>query len=38
MSRNSLATLPEVAKTYAVKPPALLVIGEVVGLLDRQNS
>lgn len=34
----TLATLPEVAKIHAVKPPALLVIGEVVGLLDRGQS
>ena len=33
----TLASLPAVAKTHAVKPPALLVIGEVVGLLDRSR-
>lgn len=31
----TLASLPAVAQTHAVKPPALLVIGEVVALLDR---
>lgn len=31
----TLATVHDVAKAHAVKPPALLIIGEVVGLLDR---
>ncbi len=34
----TLATLPETAKVHAVKPPALLIIGEVVGLYERNRS
>jgi uroporphyrin-III C-methyltransferase/precorrin-2 dehydrogenase/sirohydrochlorin ferrochelatase len=32
---GTLATLPDLAKARAVKPPALLIIGEVVGLHER---
>jgi len=32
---GTLATLPDLAKARAVKPPALVIIGEVVALRDR---
>ena len=34
----TLATLPETAKVHAVKPPALLIVGEVVRLYERNLS
>jgi uroporphyrin-III C-methyltransferase/precorrin-2 dehydrogenase/sirohydrochlorin ferrochelatase len=34
---GTLATLPDLAKARAVKPPALLIIGEVVALHERLN-
>lgn len=32
---GTLATLPDLAKAYAVKPPALVIVGEVVVLHER---
>jgi uroporphyrin-III C-methyltransferase/precorrin-2 dehydrogenase/sirohydrochlorin ferrochelatase len=32
---GTLATLPDLAKAYAVKPPALVIVGEVVTLRER---
>jgi uroporphyrin-III C-methyltransferase/precorrin-2 dehydrogenase/sirohydrochlorin ferrochelatase len=32
---GTLATLPDLAKSYAVKPPALVIVGEVVALRER---
>jgi uroporphyrin-III C-methyltransferase/precorrin-2 dehydrogenase/sirohydrochlorin ferrochelatase len=32
---GSLATLPDLAKAHAVKPPALVIVGEVVALRER---
>jgi uroporphyrin-III C-methyltransferase/precorrin-2 dehydrogenase/sirohydrochlorin ferrochelatase len=34
---GSLATLPDLAKAYAVKPPALVIVGEVVALRERMR-
>jgi siroheme synthase len=35
VTAGTLATLPDLAKARAVKPPALVIIGEVVALRDR---
>jgi uroporphyrin-III C-methyltransferase/precorrin-2 dehydrogenase/sirohydrochlorin ferrochelatase len=32
---GTLATLPDLAKAHAVKPPALVIVGEVVALRER---
>jgi hypothetical protein len=32
---GTLATLPDLATTHAVKPPALVIVGEVVVLHER---
>jgi uroporphyrin-III C-methyltransferase/precorrin-2 dehydrogenase/sirohydrochlorin ferrochelatase len=35
---GTLATLPDLATAYAVKPPALVIVGEVVALRERLRT